>query len=80
MIKKNVYLITFQLLFSITVLFSQDTVALRYGNSISAEIIKKHLSVLASDSLEGRETAMPGMIKAAAYVSQQFAQFGIPPC
>lgn len=59
---------------------AQDTTALRYASYIQPEIIRRHLSVLASDSLEGRETATEGMVKAARYVSQQFAAMGIPPC
>lgn len=57
---------------------AQDTIALRYSNLISAGTIHKHLLVLASDSLEGRETATTGMVKAARYVSGQYATFGIP--
>ncbi|HMT29387.1 MAG TPA: arginyl aminopeptidase, partial [Bacteroidia bacterium] len=66
------------LFFILTVLnvTAQDTTALRYASYIQPEIIKRHLSVLASDSLEGRETATEGMVKAARYVSQQFAAMG----
>jgi len=60
-------------------IFAQDTIALRYSSYIKAATINKHLSVLASDSLEGRETAQPGMVKAAKYVSEQFAANGLPP-
>jgi Peptidase family M28 len=69
-------------LFLFCVFFSslgaQDTTALRYSKYISGTTIQKHLSVLASDSLEGRETAQPGMEKAARYVAEQFAAMGLP--
>ncbi len=57
---------------------AQDTNAIRYSIFITGESIKKHLTILAADSLEGRETAQPGMVKAARYVSQQFAGMGLP--
>jgi len=58
---------------------AQDSTALHYATFITPEIISKHLHVLASDSLEGRETSKPGMQKAAAYVSSQFESYGIQP-
>lgn len=64
---------------SCTVVFAQDSIGLKYSNYIQQTIIKKHLEVLASDSLEGRETAKPGMEKAARYVAEQFKSMGIPP-
>ena len=38
----------------------KDIVKLNYTNSILVEDLKKHLQVLASDSLEGRETGEKG--------------------
>ncbi len=58
---------------------AQDTAAFRYASCITGSSLNKHLSVLASDSLEGRETAEPGMIKAANYVASQFATMGLTP-
>jgi hypothetical protein len=57
----------------------KDTVALRYSAYITKEDLKKHLSILASDGYEGRETGKPGQKKAAEYISAQFKSFGIPP-
>jgi hypothetical protein len=37
-----------------------DQVANKYANTITSEDLKKHLSIIASDEYEGRETAMPG--------------------
>ncbi len=74
--------IPFSVLFLFLVYHSQgqDSLALKYSNYIQPEIIRSHLSVLASDSLEGRETSKTGMKKAADYVSGQFAAMGILPC
>jgi len=56
-----------------------DATALKYGTIINADKIKTHLMVLASDSLEGRETASPGILKAANYVASEFKSYGLPP-
>ena len=43
--------------------FSQDNT--RFSETIIEEDLKKHMLVLASDSLEGRETGKPGQKMAA---------------
>lgn len=48
------------------------------ANSIQAEDIKEHLTVLASDAYEGRETGQPGNNKAAKYIAGQFQTMGLP--
>src|SRR6187549_2786295 len=57
---------------------AQDTIVSKYSNLVTTDKIKKHLSVLASDSLEGRETSKAGMVKATRYVADQYTRFGIP--
>ena len=54
-----------------------DSVAEIYASSILKEDLNKHLSILASDEYEGRETAKPGQKKAARYISDQFRKFGV---
>ena len=49
------------------------------GNQITVEKLKTHITILASDSLEGREVGQPGEIMAAEYMSNYFNQLGIPP-
>ena len=44
--------------------------AVRYANSIKASELRNHLTILASDSLEGRETGQPGIELAADYISK----------
>jgi hypothetical protein len=58
---------------------AQNKSASYYASQIDSATIGKHLYVLASDSLEGRETAKPGMEKAARYVAGEFNKYGLPP-
>ena len=57
----------------------EDSVKLNYSNSIIVKDLKKHLQILASDSLEGRETGEQGQKKAAEYIANCFKKVGIPP-
>lgn len=45
---------------------------------ITAESLRKHLTIIASDDFEGRETGTPGNEKAANYIAEQFKSFGLP--
>ncbi len=49
----------------------------KYAKLISAEDAKKHLSILASDEYEGRETGKPGADKAAHYIEAEFKRLGL---
>ncbi len=60
-------------------LAQQDPVALHYSKLINPEEIRSYLQVLASDSLEGRETGKPGQKKSAAFISQHFSSCGLEP-
>lgn len=71
-------IVTLQLLIVFFTVAAQDSTAVFFSNYITPSLIKQHLEVLASDSLEGRETAAPGMVKAANYVSSQFEKLGLP--
>jgi len=57
--------------------FAQEN--LTYANSINNTDLYKHIEVLSSDSLEGRETGKPGQKMAAEYIANQFKKIGIPP-
>lgn len=50
-----------------------------YANTIKAEDLENHLTVIASDAFEGRETGEPGAEKAAAYIASYFESLGIRP-
>ncbi len=46
---------------------------------ISADTIKGHVSFLASDAMEGRDTPSPGLEIAAEYIASQFRRYGLEP-
>ncbi len=48
-----------------------------YVSAISESALHKHLSVLASDEYEGRETGKQGQKMAAEYIAGQFKSFGL---
>ena len=50
-----------------------------YAKSITTDDLKKHLYIIASKEMEGRETATPGQKKAAAYIESQFKAMGLLP-
>ena len=56
---------------------SQENV--KYAETIIIADLEKHLNILASDSLEGRETGKPGQKMAADYIMNHFKNIGIPP-
>ncbi len=58
-------------------IFAGTTLATPYA--ISGDSIFKHISVLAHDSLEGREVGEPGEWKAALYISRVFQEAGLTP-
>ena len=57
--------------------FSQENI--KYANTINKKDLFKHLNILSSDSLEGRETGKPGQKMAADYIASHFKNIGIPP-
>lgn len=50
-----------------------------YASTIQVDDLRKHLLVLTSDSLQGRETGEPGQKKAAQYLATQFETIGLQP-
>ena len=50
-----------------------------YAESITPRGLKKHLSILASDEYEGRETARKGQKMAAKYIENHFRSLGLIP-
>ena len=51
----------------------------KYAASITAEDLKKHLTIVAGPEMEGRETATEGQKKAAAYIESYFRSIGLKP-
>jgi hypothetical protein len=63
-----------------TCAFAQkSTDAEKYAKYINAEDARRHLSILASDEFEGRETGKPGADKAASYLANEFKKLGLQP-
>lgn len=58
---------------------SFESKKIKYAQSINVEDLKQHILVLASDSLEGRETGKKGQKMAAEYIASHFKDIGIPP-
>ena len=50
-----------------------------FAKTITANDLKKHLFIVASKEMEGRETATPGQRKAAAYIENHFKEVGLQP-
>lgn len=57
--------------------FAQTDDASKYASTISAEYLQKHLTVLASDEMEGRETGTAGERRAAEYIEAEFKRNGL---
>ena len=51
--------------------------AKKYAAIITGDNLKKQLTIIASDSMEGRETGTEGQRKAAAYIEAQFKALGL---
>lgn len=58
---------------------SKDSTAVKYGSTITAADLKKHLSIIASDEYGGRDAGSEGQKMAAEYIKQHFVDIGIPP-
>ena len=72
----NKILLNFLLIFSFSS-YSQENI--KFSKTIQIEDLYKHISVLSSDSLEGRETGKRGQKMAADYIASFFSSIGIPP-
>lgn len=75
-LKSLVWLMT--LFFAVQVA-AQDKKSLKYGKTITAADLRAKLSVLAHDSLEGRETGERGQLIAAQFIADKFKSYGLKP-
>lgn len=75
--KKTFFVLGFSL--SAMILFAQADNASKYAAMITPEGLKKNLTVIAGDEMEGRETGTEGQRKAAAYIESQFKAIGLKP-
>lgn len=51
---------------------------IRYANTITTEELHRHLTILAADDMEGRETGTEGQYKAARYLEEIIKGYGLP--
>jgi hypothetical protein len=64
---------------AITSFAQKENAATKFANLITPEALKEKLTIIASPEMEGRETAMPGQKRAAAFIEAQFKKFGLQP-
>ena len=57
--------------------FAQSKTAIKFSQGITKELANKHLSILASDEYEGRETGTKGAWMAADYIKNYFKSIGL---
>jgi hypothetical protein len=57
----------------------KDETAMKYAKTVTKEDLRKHLTVIASDEMEGRDTGSPGQKKAAKYIADHFKSLGLLP-
>ncbi|MBM3424406.1 MAG: M20/M25/M40 family metallo-hydrolase [Bacteroidetes bacterium] len=60
--------------FALTLSFCQKSI-----DTVALIDLQRHLKVLASDAMEGRETGTPGIEKAAVYLEKEFLRLGLSP-
>lgn len=57
----------------------QTSKAVDYAATITAGDLSKHLHIIASDSMQGRETGEKGQKMAANYIAGEFFEYGLQP-
>ena len=57
--------------------YAQNEDAIKYAGTITTDDLRGHLTILASDALEGRETGKRGQKMAAAYIRAHFQEIGL---
>jgi hypothetical protein len=67
------------ILSSFSILCASQDVSLIYSRRISTDSLRENLFVLASDSMQGRETGMPGQKKAAQFIASRYTSYGLLP-
>ncbi|MEZ4887346.1 MAG: M28 family peptidase [Chitinophagales bacterium] len=55
-----------------------DELSMKYAATITAEDMKKHLTILASDEYGGRGTGEEGQQKAAKYITEYYQKWSLP--
>lgn len=58
---------------------AQKDASVVFAETITPERLKRHLMIIASDAMEGRETGKPGLTKAAKYITGRLRNYHLPP-
>lgn len=58
-------------------IYAQKADPAKYAAMVSSAELRKHLTIIASEEMEGRETGTEGQRKAAAYIESQFKSIGL---
>ena len=72
---KKIYLWAISSAFALHACAQQNPTIIKYAKLITADDAKKHLSIIASDDFEGRETGKPGAEKAANWLPAPSGKF-----
>ena len=73
---KKLFLLT-NLSLCLGIAFAQTDNAAKYAALITGDGLKKQLTIIAGDEMEGRETGTEGQRKAAIYIESQFKAMGL---
>ena len=76
---RKIYFLFLAICFTSSRLAAQNSQVEKYASSIKADDAKRHLTILAADWMEGRETGERGQKMAATYLADQFRSFGLKP-
>ncbi|MHA7131634.1 M28 family peptidase [Algoriphagus namhaensis] len=75
--KKGLLLTGFVALGMTAQVLAQNPTQVKYGSTITAEDLEKHLTVIASDEMRGRDTGSEGQKKAAEYMIDFYKGLGL---
>lgn len=75
--KKQFLYTGFAVMLSFSAMAQKNPDAVKFGETINKQRGYDHLSILASDEYEGRETGKKGAWMAAEYIKKQFQSFGL---
>ncbi len=73
------WLVTFSVFFFPGPLWAQSSAISKAAGSITEEDFYNRVSVIAHDSMMGRDTPSPGLDKTARWVAEEFRRFGLEP-
>ncbi len=57
--------------------FTQNPTQVKYAETITASDLEKHLSIIASDEMEGRDTGSEGQKRSAEYIINHYKSLGL---